>query len=108
MGFQNSKADLSLFIYNTGSTLYYLLVYVDDLVITGNNPALVNTIIQQLGDMFSLKDMGSLHFFWGVKVIPTQTGLFLTQHKYIREVLASINMSGAKDVFTPLSTTTSL
>jgi hypothetical protein len=54
--------------------------------------------------MFSLKDMGSLHFFLGVEVIPTKAGLFLTQHKYVRELLANSNMSGAKDIFTPLST----
>jgi len=47
-------------------------------------------------------------FFQGVEVIPTRTGLFLSQHKYIRELLASTSMSGAKDVSTPLSTTTSL
>ena len=58
--------------------------------------------------MFSLKDMGSLHFFLGVEVIPTKAGLFLTQHKYVCELLANSNMSGAKDISTPLSTSQSL
>ena len=65
-------------------------------------------IIKQLGDMFSLKDMGSLHFFLGIKVIPTWAGLFLSQHKYVSDLLANTSMSGAKDVSTPLSTTQSL
>jgi len=108
IGFHNSKANSSLFIYSNGSNLCYLLVYVDDLVITGNNPTLVTIFIQQLGDMFSLKDTGSLHFFLGVEVIPTRADLFLTQHKYVRELLANTNMSGAKDISTSLSTTQSL
>ena len=108
LGFYNSKADSTLFIYSQGSTLCYFLVYVDNLVITGNNSIFVASIIKQLGDMFSLKDMGSLHFFLGIEVIPTQTGLFLSQHKYVRELLAKTSMSGAKDVSTPLSTTQSL
>jgi hypothetical protein len=108
LGFYNSKADSSLFIYSQGSTLCYFPVYVDNLVITGNNSIFVASIIKQLGDMFSLKDMGSLHFFLGIEVIPTQTGLFLSQHKYVRELLAKTSMSGAKDVSTPLSTTQSL
>ena len=108
MGFHTSKADSSLFIYRNASDVCYLLVYVDDLVITGNNSTLVRTFIQQLGDMFSLKDMGPLHFFLGVEVIPTKAGLFLTQHKYIRELLANSNMSGAKDISTPMSTSQTL
>jgi hypothetical protein len=68
----------------------------------------VANIIKQLGDMFSLKDMGSLHFFLGIEVIPTRAGLFLSQHKYVRELLDTTSMSGAKDVSTPLSTTQSL
>lgn len=66
------------------------------------------SIIKQLGDMFSLKDMGSLHFFLGIEVIPTPVGLFLSQHKYVRDLLAKTSMSDAKDVSTPLSTTQSL
>ena len=108
LGFHNSKADSSLFIYSQGSNLCYFLVYVDDLVITGNNSILVANIIKQLGDMFSLKDMGSLHFFLGIEVISTRARLFLSQHKYVRDLLANTSMSCAKDVSTPLSTTQSL
>ena len=107
LGFDNSRADSSLFIYRKNSIICYFLVYVDDIVITRNNKNFVASIIKKLGDHFSLKDMG-LHFFLGVEVVPTQAGLFLSQHKYIRELLSNTNMSGAKDVSTPLSTTQSL
>ena len=108
LGFHNSKADSSLFIYRSGSLICYLLVYVDDLVLTGNDSSFVQSIIQQLGAKFSLKDMGNLHYFLGVEVIPTRAGLFLSQHKYVRDLLSKTNMVGAKDVSTPLSTSTSL
>ncbi|RVW26826.1 Retrovirus-related Pol polyprotein from transposon RE2 [Vitis vinifera] len=87
LGFQNSKVDSSLFIYRHDSMVCYFLVYVDDLVIT---------------------DMGSLHYFLGQEVIPTTAGVFLSQHKYVRDILENTHMAGAKDVFTPLSTTQSL
>ena len=80
LGFHNSKAGSSLFIYRDISTLCYLLVYVDDLVITGNTPSFVHSVIQQLGALFSLKDMGLLHYFLGIEVIPTPVGLLLSQH----------------------------
>jgi len=97
-GFMNSKVDSSLFIYNTKYVTCYFLVYVDDLVITGNDHIFISSIIVQLGNQFSLKDIGQLHFFLGMKVIPTTTGLFLSQHKYIRDLLTKMNMHGAKEV----------
>ncbi|KAA8528866.1 hypothetical protein F0562_036221 [Nyssa sinensis] len=83
LGFHNSQADPSLFIYTKGSILCYFLVYVDDLLLTGNDSSFVASIIQQLG-------------------------LFLSQHKYVRDLLSTTSMSGAKDVSTPLSTSQSL
>ena len=68
-GFQNSKADSSLFIYCQNSVICYLLVYVDDLVIIGNNLCFVSEIVAQLSNRFSLKDMGQLNFFLGMEVI---------------------------------------
>jgi len=52
--------------------------------------------------------MGSLHYFLGVEVLPTSTGLILSQHKYIYDLLVRTNMAGAKEATTPLSTTFSL
>lgn len=77
-------------------------------MITGNDSPFVCSIVQQLSSMFFLKDMGQLHYFLGVEVFPTSQGLFLSQHQYIRNLLSKTNMSGAKDVSTPLSTSTSL
>jgi hypothetical protein len=77
----------------------------DDLVITGNDPIFISSIIDQLSNRFSVKDMGQLHFFLGMEVIPTTTSLFLSQHKYITDLLTKLNMHGAKAVITPLSNT---
>jgi hypothetical protein len=57
--------------------LCYLLVYVDDLVITWSNSSLLTHVIHNLGIQFSLKDMGTIHYFLGLDVVPTTTGLFL-------------------------------
>ncbi|KAL6328776.1 hypothetical protein AAG906_003793 [Vitis piasezkii] len=67
-GFINSIADTSLFIFNNHGTILYLLVYVDDIIITGNNVEAAQTFIQQLSQRFSLKDLGPLTYFLGVEV----------------------------------------
>lgn len=105
--FHISKADSSSFIYKQGTLITYLLVYIDDLVLTSNQPQFLASIIDQLGDRFFLKDMGLLHFFLGVDVVPTKSGLFLSQLQYIHD-LSTTNVSGAKEVSTPLSTSQTL
>lgn len=68
LGFYNSKADSSPFVYHHDSIIcYYSLVYVDDLVITGNYNQFLAHVVNKLGDQYSLKDIGSLHYFLGVK-----------------------------------------
>jgi hypothetical protein len=104
-GFKKSLADASLFIYQHSNITCYLMVYVDDMVLTGNNPAFLNQFVTALNNKFSIKDLGPLHHFLGIEVIPTQTGLFLSQHRHIQDILTQFHMEGAKDVMTPLSTT---
>lgn len=77
-------------------------------MIIGNNSYFVSSIINKLGARLSLKDMGLLHFFLGVEIIQTRQGLFLSHHKYIHDFLTNTNMSGARQVSTPLSTSQSL
>lgn len=78
LGFYNSKFGSSLFIFNRDGILFYVLVYVDDLIFTGNNSQFLHYIVKSLGDKFSLKELSDLHYFLGVEVIPIRQGLFLS------------------------------
>ncbi|GKV37501.1 hypothetical protein SLEP1_g45527 [Rubroshorea leprosula] len=69
----------------------------------GSDPCAVHSLIWVMGTHFSLKDLGSLSFFLGVKTIPTTDGLFLSQHWYIADLLHQYNMHEAKLVTTPLA-----
>lgn len=101
-GFQSSISDSSLFIYHHNGIIMYFLVYVDDIIVTGNNNDAISEFIQALNSKFSLKDLGNLSNFLGVEVINTTTGIFLSQHKYILDILIQHNMAGCKEVSTPL------
>ncbi|KAL8161261.1 hypothetical protein V2J09_012750 [Rumex salicifolius] len=101
-GFVNSISDTSLFILNRGSATLYILIYVDDIIVTGNTPASVDKVIATLASKFSLKDMGNLHYFLGVEVTRSTDGIFLNQRKYVHDLLTRAGMSEAKAANTPL------
>lgn len=84
------------------------MVYVDDIIITGNNDVFLDQFINILSQNFALKDLGTLHHFLGVEVVPVSSGYFLSQSRYITDILARYNMDGAKPVSTPMSTMTSM
>uniref|UniRef100_A0A1J3JSN7 Retrovirus-related Pol polyprotein from transposon TNT 1-94 n=1 Tax=Noccaea caerulescens TaxID=107243 RepID=A0A1J3JSN7_NOCCA len=107
-GFKNSMADTSLFILNQQGLLIYVLVYVDDIIVTGSNKAAVEAVITNLAQRFSVKDMGVLSYFLGIEVIRTSKGLHLNQRKYILDLLAKMNMTDAKPVQTPMATSPKL
>lgn len=78
IGFVTSAADASLFIHSSESVFIALLVYVDDIIVTGNTDTAVTQLVQRLAARFSLKDLGTLSYFLGVEVIPHHSGsLFL-------------------------------
>lgn len=61
LGFVCSQVDTSLFVLTRGATLMYVLVYVDDIIVTGNNQALLQHFIQRTNEEFSIKDLGRLN-----------------------------------------------
>ncbi|KAD2805166.1 hypothetical protein E3N88_38543 [Mikania micrantha] len=107
-GFTCSRADQTLFIFKQGTCLIYLLVYVDDLIITGSQEAFITSFIHTLHKEFVVKDRGELNYFLGLEVTYTHDGLFLNQSKYTREILERAKMLEAKPVYTPLTTNISL
>ena len=80
-----------------------LLVYVDDILITGNNYALIHRLITLLSSEFKLRDLGHARFFFGIEVAPTSMGLVLSQHKYVLDILNRAGMTSCKPVDTPAS-----
>ncbi|CAJ2634258.1 unnamed protein product [Trifolium pratense] len=105
IGFVNSTADASLFIQRTPRATLYLLVYVDDIIVTGSSSTELSRLIATLAARFSLKDLGYLNYFLGVEVIPSTAGMFLSQRKYITDLLQKSGMTEAKPASTPITAT---
>jgi Reverse transcriptase (RNA-dependent DNA polymerase) len=77
-------------------------VYIDDIIITGNSPNVISSLIQILASQFSLKDLGSLSYFLGIEVTRHAKGLYLTQTRYLENIVARASMTGAKPCTTTL------
>ena len=101
LGFVGSRADYPLFTYHHNSITILLLIYVDDILLTGNSASHLLKLIADLGRFFSMKDLGRLHYFLGLEAIFTAQGLSLTQTKYALDLLQRTNMSHAKPCSSP-------
>ena len=103
LGFQSSQADNSLFTLHSSAGSVLLLVYVDDIIITGSTDSLINHIVNQLSRRFHMKDLGDLHYFLGLEVHRSSGHLRLTQTKYLLSILSSANMIDCKPQPTPVT-----
>lgn len=103
LGFQSTYADPSLFIRHFKNTVTLILLYVDDLIITGSDSTYITYLISQLGLLFEMKNLGQLHHFLGIEVSTTSTGLFLSQTKYAKDLLLRTSMLDCKPVGSPCS-----
>jgi hypothetical protein len=79
IGFSPTCSDASLFTLVHGANQAFLLLYVDDIILTASSPALLQRIIVQLTGEFAMKDLGALHYFLGIRVKRTSAGFFLSQ-----------------------------
>ena len=102
-GFVGSKVDTSLFLLCQSSVCIFLLVYVDDIIVTGSNLSAIYELIQSLQAESKLKDLGTLSYFLGIHVHHDNQHLHLSQSKYIIDLLHRVNMVGAKPYLAPCS-----
>lgn len=87
LGFTATYADSSLFVKQGGFSVVILLLYVDDIIITGNTVSIIDDVIAALTKEFDIKDLGPLHYFLGIQIIQHADGLFLSQAKYVTDLL---------------------
>ncbi|XP_017239203.1 uncharacterized mitochondrial protein AtMg00810-like [Daucus carota subsp. sativus] len=101
-GFVKSKNDCCLFIKRHDTHITIMVVYVDDIIITGTDIASITAIKQHLDIAFSIKDLGVLHYFLGIEVDYVPDGTVLTQSKFTKELLHNLPFDVSKKVATPL------
>ncbi|XP_022867831.1 uncharacterized protein LOC111387502 [Olea europaea var. sylvestris] len=82
--------------------MIYLLLYVDDIIITGNNSSLLARFTRTLNSEFATKDLGSLSYFLGLEATLTSDGLFISQLKYAWDILTRAQLLDSKPVHTPM------
>lgn len=107
MGFTSLKSNTSLLSTKALSPMY-ILIYMNDIIITSLDLTLIANLIRMLQITFVVKDLGSLHFFLGVKAYFTANELFLTQQNYICDLLLKSNMLTVKCVSPSIIVTTTL
>ncbi|XP_050144095.1 uncharacterized mitochondrial protein AtMg00810-like [Malus sylvestris] len=102
MGFKASLSDSSLFVKQDGVDVIILLLYVDDIILTGSSSQKVQKVITELAAVFELKDMGILTYFLGLQVQYKVNGdIFVSQFKYIKDLLHKVEMDSCKPAATP-------
>ncbi|CAA0816600.1 cysteine-rich RLK (RECEPTOR-like protein kinase) 8 [Striga hermonthica] len=100
-GFKSSYADSSLFIKKTSSVCIMLLLYVDDMIITGNDNAEIAHVRDELSLCFEMKSSGEASYFLGLEV-EKSGGFFISQQGYATTLLNRFNMKGSKPMTTPM------
>ncbi|KAL5577449.1 hypothetical protein UlMin_019148 [Ulmus minor] len=101
-GYSVTPADSSLFVKANKGKLAIVLVYVDDLIITGDDEAEILRTKENLSVRFQMKELGQLKHFLGLEVDRTQEGIFLCQQKYAKDLLKGFGMLECKPISTPM------
>jgi hypothetical protein len=102
-GYRQSNWDHTLFLKHRNGKVTTLIVYVDDMVVTGNNPPDQAALENYLSKEFEMKDLGSLKYCFGIEVLRCKSEIFLSQRKYVFDLLKETSMTGYKPVSTPLA-----
>ena len=101
-GYTQSKNDYSLFLKNSAQHLTIVAVYVDDILLIGSDPTVIQELKHNLNIAFGIKDLGFLHYFLGFEVIHHHDGVSLTQRKFTQDLLKDSGHLYAKSTATPL------
>ena len=102
-GFNQSDSDHTLFFKRKQGKLTLLIIYVDDMIITGDDLDEIRRLEERLAGEFEMKNLGGLKFFLGIEVARSKQGIILSQRKYILDLLAEVGMLGCKPVETPVA-----
>jgi hypothetical protein len=101
-GFFASAHDPVLFVHVSSRGRTLLILYVDDMIITGDDPAYIAFVKARLSDQFLISDLGPLRYFLGIEISSTPKGFFLSQEKYIQDLLNRASLTDHRTAETPM------
>ena len=96
VGFEQSRTDYSLFTKVCDNSFTTILLYVDDIIITGNNEKMIDHLKKFLNSHFWIKDLSPLKFFIGAEVSRSKVGISICQRKYSLDILEETGSLGTK------------
>jgi hypothetical protein len=99
--FSRCHSDPNVYTKKVGIHLIILVLYVDDLILTGSDPKLLTHVKSNLKKKFEMTDLGYLHYFLGLQVLQTKEGIFLSQSKYACDLLHHFHMDDSKPTPSP-------
>lgn len=91
-----------MFYRHYGWRIAILAVYVDDIIITGDDEIEIQNIKENLGKEFELKDLGQLKYFLVIEIARSPKGIVLSERKYVLDLLSETGMLGCHPVSTPI------
>eukprot|EP00253_Pinus_taeda_P025381 PITA_25381 len=100
-GFSRCHSDNTVYTTKVGKSLIILVLYVDDLILTGSDPNLINHVKSSLKKKFEMTDLGHLHYFLDLQVLQSKEGIFLSQSKYACDLLRHFHMEDCKPAPSP-------
>jgi hypothetical protein len=100
-GFSRFHSNPNVYTKKVGIHLIILVLYVDDLIITGSDSKLLNHVKTSLKKKFEMRDLGFFHYFLGLQVLQTIEGIFLPQSKYACDLLHRFHMDDCKPTPSP-------
>ena len=102
MGYTASPYDSALFLRRTDKGTILLLLYVDDMIIIGDDLSGIQELKDFLSQQFEMKDFGHLSYFLGLEITHSTDGLYITQAKYASDLLSRAGLTDSKIVDTPV------
>ncbi|KAM1447927.1 hypothetical protein ACFXTO_006966 [Malus domestica] len=93
---------IPLFVHSSSVGKLVVLIYVDDLIVTGDNMSEINALKQYLNNKFAIKDLGTLKYFLGIEMAHSHKGFFLNQWKYVMDLLLEAKIIDCKPARIPL------
>jgi hypothetical protein len=102
MGYRQCNGDHTLFYHYIGNNITILAVYVDDIIITGDDTVKIVRLKEDLSKEFEVKDLGQLGHFLGIEIARSPKGIVLSQRKYVLDLLNETGMLGCRPASTPI------